>query len=98
MVTVDAQLFYCVLDALPYLVDYPYECTEQTLNRFLSTGIVSGALRRLPGGGADGARSSPSARRRFETWDAADPNRKMALEETPWLRTAAGRRRARPTT
>ena len=25
---------------------------------------------------------------RFETWDAADPNRKMALEETPWVRAA----------
>ncbi|HXU29143.1 MAG TPA: alpha-2-macroglobulin family protein, partial [Thermoanaerobaculia bacterium] len=33
VVTLDAQLFYGVLDALPYLIDYPYECTEQTLNR-----------------------------------------------------------------
>ena len=41
VVTVDAQLFYSVLQALPYLVNYPYECTEQTLNRFVSTGIVS---------------------------------------------------------
>jgi len=41
VVTVDAQLFYSVLNALPYLVTYPYECTEQTLNRFLSTGIVT---------------------------------------------------------
>jgi alpha-2-macroglobulin len=30
VVTVDAQLFYSVLNALPYLVNYPYECTEQT--------------------------------------------------------------------
>ena len=62
MVTVDAQLFYGVLDALPYLVDYPYECTEQTLNRFLSTGIVSSLFDRLPGGGDDGARSWRRAR------------------------------------
>ena len=41
VVTIDAQLFYSVLAALPYLVDYPYECIEQTLNRFLSTGIVA---------------------------------------------------------
>jgi uncharacterized protein YfaS (alpha-2-macroglobulin family) len=26
----------------------------------------------------------------YETWDAVDPNRKMALEETPWLETAQG--------
>src|SRR5262249_6578328 len=40
VVTLDAQLFYGVLQALPYLVDYPYQCTEQTLNRFVSTGIL----------------------------------------------------------
>jgi uncharacterized protein YfaS (alpha-2-macroglobulin family) len=27
---------------------------------------------------------------RFPAWDAQDPNRKMALEETPWLREAQG--------
>jgi uncharacterized protein YfaS (alpha-2-macroglobulin family) len=27
---------------------------------------------------------------RLETWDMADPNRKMALEETPWLEEAKG--------
>ena len=27
---------------------------------------------------------------RLETFDAADPNRKMALEETPWLVQAQG--------
>ena len=41
VVTVDAQLFFTVLQALPYLARYPYECTEQTLNRFVSTGIVT---------------------------------------------------------
>ena len=54
VVTVDAQLFYSVLSALPYLVNYPYECTEQTLNRFVSTGILSALYDELPGGGADG--------------------------------------------
>ena len=29
-----------MVDALPYLVDYPYGCTEQTLNRFLPTVIT----------------------------------------------------------
>ena len=48
VVTVDAQLFYGVLQALPYLVNYPYECTEQTLNRFVSTGIVSSLFGRYP--------------------------------------------------
>src|SRR6185295_18744887 len=48
VVTVDAQLFDSLLQALPYLVNYPYECTEQTLNRFVSTGIVSSLFRDYP--------------------------------------------------
>jgi uncharacterized protein YfaS (alpha-2-macroglobulin family) len=40
-----------MIEALPYLVDYPYGCTEQTLNRFLPTVIVHKLLadgQRLP--------------------------------------------------
>ena len=33
-----------LVDALPYLVDYPYGCTEQTLNRFLPTVITQKIL------------------------------------------------------
>ncbi|HLA83664.1 MAG TPA: MG2 domain-containing protein [Thermoguttaceae bacterium] len=33
-----------MVDALPYLVDYPYGCTEQTLSRFLPTVIVQKIL------------------------------------------------------
>ena len=33
-----------MVDALPYLMDYPYGCTEQTLNRFLPTVITQKAL------------------------------------------------------
>ncbi len=36
-----------MLDALPYLVDYPYGCTEQTLSRFLPTTVVARTLERL---------------------------------------------------
>ncbi len=36
-----------MVDALPYLVDYPYGCTEQTLNRFLPTVIVQRTLQRM---------------------------------------------------
>ena len=89
VVTVDAQLFYGLLEALPYLVNYPYECTEQTLNRFLSTGILTSLYDKYP----QVARMAQELSKRetvYETFDAADPNRKMALEETPWLETAQG--------
>jgi len=33
-----------LVDALPYLVEYPYGCTEQTLSRFLPTVIVQRIL------------------------------------------------------
>ena len=89
VVTVDGQLFYSALDALPYLVDYPYECTEQTLNRFLSTGILSSLFDRYPAVAAM-AQSLASRETRFERFDAADPNRTLALEETPWLAVARG--------
>ena len=89
VVSVDAQLFYGVLQALPYLIDYPYECTEQTLNRFLSTAILSGMFQQYP---AVAKMAAEMAKRetRLETWAETDPNRKMALEETPWLQEARG--------
>jgi uncharacterized protein YfaS (alpha-2-macroglobulin family) len=33
-----------MVDALPYMVDFPYGCTEQTLNRFLPTVITQKVL------------------------------------------------------
>lgn len=36
-----------LVDALPYLADYPYGCTEQTLNRFLPTVITQKVLLNL---------------------------------------------------
>ncbi len=89
VVTIDGQLFQGVLAALPYLVNYPYECTEQTLNRFLSTGIVSTLFDRYP---AVARMAADLAKREtpLESWDAADPNRKLSLEETPFLAAAQG--------
>ena len=36
-----------MVDALPYLIDYPYGCTEQTLNRFLPSVITQNILQRM---------------------------------------------------
>ncbi len=36
-----------MVDALPYMVDYPYGCTEQTLNRFLPTVITQRILQKM---------------------------------------------------
>jgi uncharacterized protein YfaS (alpha-2-macroglobulin family) len=89
VVTIDAQLFYSVLSALPYLVNYPYECTEQTSNRFISTGILSSMYKDYPAI-AKMAKELSSRTTQFEQWDQPDPNRKMTLEESPWLLQAKG--------
>ncbi|MBI1904468.1 MAG: alpha-2-macroglobulin [Planctomycetia bacterium] len=36
-----------MVDALPYMVEYPYGCTEQTLNRFLPTVVTHNVLKRM---------------------------------------------------
>jgi uncharacterized protein YfaS (alpha-2-macroglobulin family) len=36
-----------MVDALPYLADFPYGCTEQTLNRFLPAVLTQRTLQRL---------------------------------------------------
>jgi alpha-2-macroglobulin len=41
------SLAAALVDALPYLADYPYGCTEQTLNRFLPTVITQNVLLRM---------------------------------------------------
>jgi uncharacterized protein YfaS (alpha-2-macroglobulin family) len=90
VVTVEAQLFTTVLAALPYLITYPYECTEQTLNRFLSSAIVGSVFRDFPPLAKLGRELSAARDTPVEPFDATDPNRKMALEESPWLDAARG--------
>jgi uncharacterized protein YfaS (alpha-2-macroglobulin family) len=46
-VQVTPSLAVTLLDALPYLADYPYGCTEQTLSRFLPAVITAGTLEDL---------------------------------------------------
>jgi uncharacterized protein YfaS (alpha-2-macroglobulin family) len=41
------SLAVTMLDALPYLADYPYGCTEQTMSRFLPAAIVAKTLKDL---------------------------------------------------
>lgn len=89
VVKIDGQLFYSVLSALPYLVNYPYECTEQTLNRFLVSGMLNQTYKKFPSI-AKMAKKMSSRKTQYESFDQIDPNRKMSLAETPWLQMAEG--------
>jgi len=85
--------WYAVL-ALPYLIEYPYECTEQTFNR-----LYANALARTI------ANSDPKIRRVFDQWKNTpaleSPLQKnqdlkaVMIEETPWLRQAESESQAR---
>ncbi len=90
MLTLDGQLFTGVLKALPYLVKYPYECLEQTMNRFLSTSLVARcSIGTLPS--LERLARTQNGRPPYVPFDATDPNRKALLEETPWPRRKPGR-------
>jgi uncharacterized protein YfaS (alpha-2-macroglobulin family) len=47
VVEVAPSIATTMLDALPFLVDYPYGCTEQTMSRFLPAAIVARTLAQL---------------------------------------------------
>ena len=46
-IQVTPSMAVTMLDALPYLIDYPYGCTEQTMSRFLPTVVTAKTLRDL---------------------------------------------------
>jgi len=71
--------------ALPYLMEYPYECVEQTFNRFYANALGSYIVNR-----------DPKIKKVFESWlkDTASAKSKLQLneslkqimlEETPWV-------------
>ncbi|HTL18234.1 MAG TPA: alpha-2-macroglobulin family protein, partial [Patescibacteria group bacterium] len=85
--------WYAVL-ALPYLMEFPHECSEQVFNR-----LYANALARTI------AASDPKIHRVFEQWrntpaleSPLEKNQELksvALEETPWLRQAESESQAR---
>lgn len=89
VVRLDAQLFYSVLSALPYIVEYPYECSEQTVNKYVTTAILAQNYKEFPDI-AKMAQKMSKRKTQFEAFNSEDPNRKMTLEETPWLKQAKG--------
>ena len=77
------------VQALPYLMEYPYECTEQLFSRFYANSIASHI-----------AASNPKIKRVFDIWATIQPDvllsnleknqelKSALLEETPWVLNA----------
>ncbi|MGA9294887.1 MAG: alpha-2-macroglobulin family protein [Ignavibacteriaceae bacterium] len=74
------------IQALPYLMEYPYECSEQIFSRFYANSIA-----------AHIANSNPGIKAVFESWKNIDKKallsnleknqdlKNILLEETPWV-------------
>ncbi|MGJ7033807.1 alpha-2-macroglobulin family protein [Niabella hirudinis] len=74
------------VQALPYMMEYPYECAEQTWNRYYANSLASLI-----------ANSSPKIKKIFESWSTQDTAallsnlqknqelKSVLLEETPWV-------------
>ena len=74
------------IQALPYMMEYPYECIEQVFNRFYANSIATHI-----------ANSSPKIKKVFESWKEVDKDALLSnleknqelkyalLEETPWV-------------
>jgi uncharacterized protein YfaS (alpha-2-macroglobulin family) len=85
--------WYAVM-ALPYLMEFPYECTEQTFNRLYANSLA----RHI-------AKSDPKIRRVFDQWKGTpaldsplfknQDLKAVLIEETPWLRQAQAESQAR---
>jgi hypothetical protein len=85
--------WYAVL-ALPYLLEYPYECSEQVFNRLYANALARNI-----------ANSDPKIRRIFDLWkntpalesplEKNQDLKAVMIEETPWLQQAENESQAR---
>ncbi len=77
------------VQALPYLMEYPYECAEQLFSRFYANSLATHI-----------ASSDPKIKRVFESWKTSSPDalksnlekneelKSVLLQESPWVREA----------
>jgi uncharacterized protein YfaS (alpha-2-macroglobulin family) len=88
---VDPQLALSIMNSLPFLVHYPFECVEQTLNRFVPLGIVNSFYKKNPDL-AEAVKKIPKRDTLTPAWDRSDPRRLTELMETPWQQISQGRK------
>jgi hypothetical protein len=74
------------IQAMPYLMEYPYECNEQTFSRFYANSIASHIMN-----------SNPKIKEIFDAWKNYSPEaflsnleknqelKSVMIQETPWL-------------
>jgi TonB-dependent SusC/RagA subfamily outer membrane receptor len=78
---------WVAIQALPYLMEYPYECSEQIFSRYYANTLASFV-----------ANSNPKIQDVFNAWKSSDTLlsnleknqelKSLIIQETPWLRDA----------
>ena len=75
------------VQALPYLMEYPYECAEQTFSRFYANSIASHIANSSPKIKAvfDSWKNTPDSKALLSNLEKNQELKSLMLEETPWV-------------
>ncbi|HEX8515291.1 MAG TPA: alpha-2-macroglobulin family protein [Bacteroidia bacterium] len=75
------------IQALPYLMEYPYECSEQTFSRFYANSIASHIANSSPKIKAvfDSWKNTPGSKSLLSNLEKNQELKSLMLEETPWV-------------
>jgi uncharacterized protein YfaS (alpha-2-macroglobulin family) len=75
------------IQALPYLMEYPYECAEQTFSRFYANSIASHIANSSPKIKAvfDSWKNTPDSKALVSNLEKNQELKALMLEETPWV-------------
>lgn len=87
---IDPQLTLSILNSMPFLVNYPHECVEQLLNKYVPLSIVNEIYKKYPSI-ENAVKKIPKRETTTPAWENDDPRRLIKLMETPWLWQSEGR-------
>ncbi len=89
-VQIEPQLALSILNSIPFLVEYPYECVEQTLNKVVPLSIIHEIYSKYPAI-KEAVEEIPDRKSQTPPWQKDDPMRMIKLMETPWVTQCEGR-------
>jgi len=87
---IDPQLALSILNTMPFLVEYPYECVEQILNKYVPLSIMNEVYKKYPAI-QKAVSKIPDRKTPTPPWEKDDPRRLTTLMETPWVWQSEGR-------
>ncbi|MFC1703307.1 MG2 domain-containing protein [Candidatus Omnitrophota bacterium] len=87
---IDPQLALSILNTIPFLVEYPYQCVEQILNKYVPLSIINEVYRKYPAI-QKAVSKIPDRKTPTPPWEKDDPRRMTTLMETPWVWQSEGR-------